>query len=423
MKNPNTTIPKSTENKAELIDRYKKIRSFTEKICNKLHEEDTSSQPVLFVSPPKWHLAHTTWFFEQFILVNLLKENFFNERYAFLFNSYYDTIGERVQRDQRGGLTRPVFKEIKAYRRIIDERICEAIEKNELHAMHALLELGLNHEQQHQELLLTDIKYILGHNPLLPAFHTPKKEVVPRPKKDLLIIPEGVYEIGHSGKGFCFDNELGKHSVFLHTFAIHSNTVTNKEFIAFINDNAYQRPELWLSDGWAWVKENNIKCPLYWQKEGDEYLRYGLSGYKKVDDHEPVSHVSFFEADAFARWKGKRLPTEFEWETACRLFSSESYKKANYAEAGIFEPIAHDEHHHLLGNVWEWTNSAYLPYPYYKRPEGAVGEYNGKFMINQMVLRGGSCATPRGHMRVSYRNFFYPQERWQFSGIRLAEHL
>lgn len=424
MKNPSRsqkadTSITSTLTADQAIERFTRIRKFTETLCSNLHDDDFNAQPVFFVSPPKWHLAHTTWFFEQFLLVNLAGKNYFNEQYPFLFNSYYESLGDRVPRDSRGTLTRPILKEVKAYRAAIDEQICELL-KNPEHFRNGidLLELGLNHEQQHQELILTDVKFILGHNPLQPQFHSSVKPETRTVKNNYIELNEGIYEIGHTDKGFCFDNELGRHTVFLHAFRIAESTVTNREFTEFIEDKGYERAELWLADGWDWVKKNSIRHPLYWRNESG-YARYELGGAKTIDPNEPVSHVSFYEADAYARWKGKRLPTEFEWEAACRL--QEQNHESNFADSGHYDPVGNG-HLHFLGNVWEWTNSAYLPYPFYKKPEGSVGEYNGKFMINQMVLRGGSCATPADHIRISYRNFFYPHERWQFSGIRLAEH-
>jgi ergothioneine biosynthesis protein EgtB len=406
----------------ELLNRFQKIRSFTEKICSRLQEDDFNTQPVQFVSPPKWHLAHTSWFFEEFILVGCKKMDYFNKQYPFLFNSYYETIGERVSRDARGSLSRPVLHEVKAYRTYIDEKVTELLSKGDIDdKITSLMLLGFNHEQQHQELLLTDIKYILGHNPMQPEFQDPSLVLRSAPSNQFIEIPSGVYQIGYAGEDFCFDNERGEHSVFLHDYRISRNTVTNGEYLEFILDKGYERPELWLADGWTWVKENAAKAPLYWKDDSDKKLRYSLNGIEPINEHDPVSHVSFYEADAYARWKNMRLPTEFEWEVAAKMHGS--IERGNFADTGYYEPVGDGHEDSFMGNVWEWTNSAYLPYPYYKKPEGAVGEYNGKFMVNQMVLRGGSCATPKDHIRTTYRNFFYPQERWQFSGIRLAEHV
>ncbi len=416
-------MDKTQESLAGIAEKFQRIRQFTSTICEGLQPDDYNAQPVLFVSPPKWHLAHTTWFFEEFILVRKAGRRYFNESYPYLFNSYYDLIGDRVTRDSRGTLTRPILKDILEYRSYVENEMLEYLSKTEADDdTRALVELGLNHEQQHQELLLTDIKFILGHNPLTPVFR--KSQHLPSEKKVApgIEVPGGVYKIGYDGEGFSFDNESGAHSVFLHDYRIDRDTVTNAEYIRFIHDNGYERPELWLADGWDWVKNHKINAPMYWQKKDDVYFRYGLNGLSRLNLLEPVSHVSFFEADAYARWKGKRLPTEFEWEVACRT-QAELSASENFAENGHYEPVPHDQGAHFLGNVWEWTNSAYLPYPFYKKPEGAVGEYNGKFMINQMVLRGGSCATPKDHIRITYRNFFHPEERWQFSGIRLAEHI
>lgn len=377
-------------------NRYLAIRQYSEKICDPLQKEDYVVQPISDVSPPKWHLAHTTWFWEEFILSNYSAEyKRFHPRYSFLFNSYYDSVGERVLRLHRGNMSRPTVDEIFEYRAYVDEHMASFL-SSAPETITPLVELGLNHEQQHQELLYTDIKYILGHNPLFPPYREDFKET-PFIENDstFAAIAGGVYSIGHNGPGFSFDNEHSIHDVQLQAFYIRKSLVTNEEYIAFINDGGYKNPLYWHSDGWAWVNEHHVDSPLYWYKQDGVWHRYALSGFEKVNPAEPVTHVSFYEAAAFAEWSGMRLPTEFEWEAASDAFRWQQR--------------------------WEHTNSAYLPYPHYKKPPGAVGEYNGKFMINQMVLRGASVVTPADHSRKTYRNFFHPQLRWQFNGIRLCK--
>jgi ergothioneine biosynthesis protein EgtB len=377
-------------------NRYLAIRQYSEKICAPLQKEDYVVQPVSDVSPPKWHLAHTTWFWEEFILSKYSPEyKRFHPRYSFLFNSYYDSVGERVLRLHRGNMSRPTVDEILAYRSYVDEHMTSFLSAAS-DTITPLVELGLHHEQQHQELLYTDIKYILGHNPLFPPYDENFKETsFIESDSTFAAIAGGIYTIGHHTSGFSFDNEHGVHAIQLPSFYIRKSLVTNEEYIAFINDGGYKNPLYWHSDGWAWVNEHKIDSPLYWYKHDGAWHRYALSGFEKVNPAEPVTHVSFYEAAAFAEWSGMRLPTEFEWEAACDTFQ--------------------------WRQRWEHTNSAYLPYPGYTKPPGAVGEYNGKFMINQMVLRGASVATPADHSRKTYRNFFHPQLRWQFNGIRLCK--
>lgn len=417
----------SMQTNTQLLEKYKAVRQMTEELCNPLQTEDYVVQPIDFVSPPKWNIAHVTWFFETFIL-KPLKKNYesFNSDFDFFFNSYYESLGKRTLRTQRGNMTRPTTGEVYAYREYVDEAMQEFLEELPAVSAHfeAVFELGLNHEQQHQELLLTDLKYILANNPLFPTYLLNKKTSLEKVslQENYLQIDADLYQVGYQGDEFYFDNEKGVHQVYLHKFKISNKLITNAEYLEFMEAGGYTQFKYWLSAGWEWVKTNQIASPLYWHNLEGVWHYYTLSGLKKVDLYEPVTHISLYEADAFARWKGKRLPTEFEWEVACKLHTNSVGQGANLLEERNFHPIQ-QINTNFLGNVWEWTNSAYLPYPYYKQAEGALGEYNGKFMMNQMVLRGGSCATPQNHIRVTYRNFFYPQERWQFTGIRLAEHI
>lgn len=408
-----------------LRNKFTSVRETTEKLCQPLAKEDFVVQPVEEVSPPKWHLAHTTWFFEIFILKKFLKDyQEFHPQYNYLFNSYYMSVGERAERSGRGFLTRPTVEEVISYRAYVNEHIYKLIDQEPESAVFKLLELGLNHEQQHQELLLYDLKFILGHNPVFPNYLPINKEPVPVYHSDeMLSIEEGMYEIGYEGPEFHWDNEEKIHKVFLHPYKIMDRLVTNEEFVEFIEDGGYKRFDLWFMEAFEWVEENRIKAPLYWHKLDGIWHRYSLrGGLKPVDPKAPVTHVSMYEADAYARWKGKRLPTEFEWEVAAKQYGS--MDGANLMHTENYEPSAlRWGNKQFFGDVWEWTNSAYLPYNGFKAPEGAIGEYNGKFMINQMVLRGGSCATPVDHIRPTYRNFFHPHLRWMYSGIRLAESI
>ncbi len=381
----------------KLLQRYDSIRNRSVKICRPLEIEDYVVQPIVDVSPPKWHLGHTTWFFETFILMPHHKGyEVFDSQYNFVFNSYYETIGARVIRTDRGNLSRPSVSDIYKYREYVDEKMAAFLSQNTItEDLRELFELGLNHEQQHQELLLTDIKFILGHNPLFPPYNVNcDLEKTGIQQSGMISFPEGVYEIGFEGEGFCFDNELNRHKVYLNDFEISSGLVTNEEYLEFINDGGYADFRHWHAEGWDWVKENQAQAPLYWHLVDGEWMQYTLRGLQEINPNEAVTHINFYEASAFASWKGMRLPTEAEWE------------------------IASD--HLGWGKRWEWTGSAYLPYPGFKKVAGAVGEYNGKFMVNQMVLRGASIATPPGHSRNTYRNFFHPRLQWQFTGIRLA---
>lgn len=413
-----------------VAQKFSNIRQQTEIICKPLEVEDFVVQPIIDVSPPKWHLAHTTWFFENFILKDFKKDyKLFHKDYGFMFNSYYESEGDKVLRADRGNMTRPTTGDVFKFRAYVDEQMNEFLAGEEIQEkVYDILELGLQHEQQHQELLITDIKYILGNNPLFPVYqealnlngdnHSPVAPI------NFIEIDEGIYEIGYTGESFCFDNENGVHKVYLNPFHIADRLISNKEYLEFMEDGGYQDFKHWLSEGWEWVNTNKAKAPYYWFKIKGEWHQFTMSGLKKVRKNEPVTHINFYEADAFASWKGKRLPTEFEWEIACKKLVPQMPGDANFQDSGLFAPVAKKiNNHQFFGDVWEWTNSAYRPYPYYKKASGALGEYNGKFMINQMVLRGGSCATPRDHIRSTYRNFFHPHLRWQFTGIRLAENI
>ncbi|SRR5579883_959214 len=379
---------------ADLAQSYQAIRAHSEALAAPLSAEDAQIQSMPDASPVKWHLAHTSWFFETVVLSQRPGYKVFDPAFAYLFNSYYESLGPRHPRPRRGLLTRPGLAEVMAYRAHVDGAMAEACTDP---ALADLIILGLNHEQQHQELILTDIKHAFFSNPLLPAYAEARSAAAAAQAVDKVSIPGGLFWIGHHGPGFCFDNELPRHQVMLRPFRIASRPVTNGEYRAFIADGGYRRPEFWLSEGWARVQEEEWDAPLYWLKDDDGSAGavFTLAGVQPLDPNAPVEHVSFYEAAAYAAWAGARLPTEFEWEAAAPL-------------------LRH-------GLVWEWTRSSYDPYPGFRPLEGAVSEYNGKFMIGQMVLRGGSSATPPGHIRASYRNFFPPQARWQFSGIRLAE--
>lgn len=377
-------------------ERFLEIRHQTELICESLQPEDVSIQPAVFVSPPKWHLAHTTWFFEQFVLSEYqLDYNVFNDDFAYYFNSYYNNVGKRVMRAERGLMTRPTLQEVLEYRTYVNAQLSEFISKGVSEAISNIIEIGLQHEQQHQELLIYDIKYIFGNQPSFPVLdYKIQLQAETEPQK-FLQFKEGIYDIGHNTDGFCFDNELGRHKVYLHDFEISNRLVTNSEYIEFIEEGGYKDFNYWHAEGWDFVQNNELKTPLYWHKVDGKWMQYTLNGFVEVNGDLPVTHVTFYEAFAFAQWKGMRLPTEFEWEVASSKFN--------------------------FGQLWEWTNSAYLPYPNYTKVDGALGEYNGKFMVNQMVLRGGSVATSKNHCRPTYRNFFQPDMRWLFSGIRLAK--
>lgn len=415
------------EARALLQVRFRELRKQTEAICAPLEVEDYVVQPMVDVSPPKWHLGHVTWFFETFLLQQFNAHyKPYHPLYNFLFNSYYESVGERVIRQNRGDLSRPTVKEVYAYRNAITEEMLNLIEvigEAKWQEFSQLLELGINHEQQHQELLLTDIKYILSQNPSKPLYcNAPRRKAIEMESK-MIEISGGKHCIGYNGTGFCFDNEQPHHAVWIEDFKLQNRLATNREYLEFIEDGGYNDFRHWLSEGWTCVQQEGWRAPLYWEKRDGEWFEYTLSGIEPLNLDAPVCHVSYFEAEAFASWAGKRLPTEAEWEVAASQANVST--KRMMLESGFFHPQPPDAtqvtFYDLLGNVWEWTNSAYLPYPKYKHSSGAIGEYNGKFMSSQMVLRGGSVATPETHIRNTYRNFFHADKRWQFSGIRLAQ--
>ncbi len=380
----------------DLKNKYLNIRQHSVGLCKPLETEDYITQAAEFASPPKWNLGHTTWFFEQFILQKYQSGyKPFHHKYSFIFNSYYENVGERVKRPNRGTLSRPTVNKVLNYREYVDRHMVLFLEKPVTAQIHDLVLLGLNHEQQHQELLLTDLKYNFSVNPLYPTYSEKAFcEDISIEEKTYLSIDEGIYTIGYEGDGFHFDNEKEAHLVFIHPFQIRESLVSNAEYLEFIEDGGYRNVNLWHSEAWQWLTENNISKPMYWKKIKNEWYQYTLAGLRKINYNHPVTHINYYEAYAFAQWHGKRLPTEFEWEAA-----SDQFK---------------------WGNRWEWTESAYLPYPGYKKARGAVGEYNGKFMVNQKVLRGASVITPPLHSRKTYRNFFPPNLGYQFTGIRLA---
>ncbi|HEY4646978.1 MAG TPA: ergothioneine biosynthesis protein EgtB [Steroidobacteraceae bacterium] len=466
---PGPATPLSSGRAVSLALRFADVRAATASLCAPLETEDYVVQSMPDASPAKWHLAHTTWFFEQFVLVpHLPTYRVFDDRNAYLFNSYYEAIGPRHRRPERGLLSRPTVDEVRAYREYVDEHVDRLLHtRGGRPEIESVVELGLQHEQQHQELILTDVKHLFWCNPFKPAYRAKSphpnplpragegegegEELSPQPSParagegeiGFHSWPEGIYEIGHSGEGFCFDNETPRHRVFLAGFRLAERLITNAEYLEFIRDGGYRRPELWVSDGWATVQSQSWTQPLYWSESLDS--EFTLEGVRSLVPDSPACHVSWYEADAFARWAGARLPTEAEWE----VIASREPIEGNFLESGALHPKAaltppspasgrgsgaltptlsrerergqERKMSQLFGDLWEWTSSAYSPYPGYRPLSGALGEYNGKFMANQFVLRGGSCATPATHIRSTYRNFFYPQMRWQFAGIRLAK--
>lgn len=408
--------------------RYQLVRRQTEALCESLATEDYVVQSMPEVSPTKWHLAHTSWFFETFLLKPYARRyQEFDPHFSYLFNSYYNTIGDRHCRQNRGLLSRPTVRDIYAYRTYIDEHILSLLIDGEIarpEEAAALLEIGLHHEQQHQELMLTDIKHVFWVNPLRPAFaERGACETTGGGASSWIAVVGGLREIGHDGVGFAFDNESPRHQEYVAPFEIASRLVTNGEYKQFILDGGYQKPEYWLSLGWTTVQAEQWLAPLYWLESDGDWQNHTVSGLRPIVDDEPVCHISLFEADAFARWAGMRLPTESEWEIAAEAVE---VKRGSFVEAGTFHPGVAEGRpglQQMFGELWQWTSSSYSPYPRYTPGRGALGEYNGKFMCSQYVLRGGSVATPRTHIRRTYRNFFPPATRWQFSGVRLARNL
>lgn len=381
-----------------LVSLFLETRQHTENICKPLEIEDYVVQPIVDVSPPKWHLGHTTWFFEEFILKpNKPGYRLFHDDFAFVFNSYYENVGKRVIRNDRGNLSRPSVAKVYDYRHYVTNEMKDFLSEEISKEIEELLLIGIHHEKQHQELLTTDIKFILGNNPLLPKYSDSFLEnPIQNFQQEWIEVEEGIYEIGHNNEEeFCYDNELGRHKVYLHDFEISNKLITNAEYLEFINAGGYKDFNLWHAEGWDWVQQNDITAPMYWYNIDGDWHQYTMKGLQKINLEAPVSHISYFEAFAFAQWKECRLPTEFEWEAAHKSFQ--------------------------WGSRWEWTESAYLPYPGYAKAPGAIGEYNGKFMVNQKVLRGASVATPPKHTRATYRNFFQTNLRWQFTGLRLAK--
>jgi ergothioneine biosynthesis protein EgtB len=416
-----------------VIERFIEVRHESEALTANLTAEDQSIQSMPDVSPTKWHLAHTTWFFETFILTQLDPGyHVFDRAFAYLFNSYYEAVGPRHPRPERGLLSRPAVDAVAAYRDHVSAaiiRFAEAAPAEAWRAAAPLLELGVHHEQQHQELILMDIKHVFSVNPLLPAYQAPRLEIRgPTTPLAWVEFAGGLVEIGHRGSAFAFDNETPRHKVWLEPFRLATRPVSCGDYLGFIEAGGYQKPEFWLSDGWATLREQGWEAPLYWSCEDDEWSIFSLSGRCRLNPVEPVCHLSFYEADAFAKWAGKRLPSEAEWETATEGLAL----TGNFADNRYFHPRgdgvtvpadAKPTLRQIFGDVWEWTASPYVPYPRFRPAAGAIGEYNGKFMCNQMVLRGGAAVTPAGHIRSTYRNFFPPSARWAFSGLRLAEDI
>jgi len=431
-------LPRPQIEAGALARRYAAIRAQSIALARPLSEADAQVQSMPDASPTKWHLAHVTWFFETFVLERHEKGfEPFHPRFRVLYNSYYNAVGQQHPRPQRGLVSRPSLAEVLAYRAQVDERIAELLAAPHDSGVDALVELGLQHEQQHQELILTDIKHVLSCNPLAPVYRPSWPLVSVAPLAPAWQACEGgLVEVGHRGGGFAFDNEAPRHSHHLRPYALGNRLITHGEWADFVADGGYGEPRWWLSAGWDWVRQQGIEAPLYWQRDGAHGWRsFTLHGLVPIDPHTPIAHVSYFEADAFARWasaqcaawRGARLPTEAEWEHAGDAQGDAAIAAGNFVESQALHPVPVARTgaglQQLFGDVWEWTSSSYLPYPGYRAWDGAVGEYNGKFMVNQTVLRGGSCATPRSHIRASYRNFFPTDARWQFSGVRLARDL
>ncbi len=416
-----------TDQPLALQQRFRQVREASEALCAPLSAEDCAAQSMLYASPAKWHLAHTTWFFETFVLdPHATDYRIFNPNFRVMFNSYYNSIGAQHPRPQRGLITRPGLREVLDYRLYVNQRMETLLDRAPAPEIAALIDLGLHHEQQHQELILMDVKHLLSCNPLWPVYQRLETagQTMDPPALDWLEYAGGLTEVGHDGEGFAFDNEGPRHTVYLDAFALASRPVSNGEFLAFIEDDGYRRPELWLSDAWDVLSMERWEAPLYWRQQGGQWQHFTLAGGQPLRPHDPVVHVSYYEADAYARWAEARLPREQEWERA----AAEVEPYGNFLESGALAPCpargeAAGRPRQLFGDVWEWTQSAYTAYPGYRAREGALGEYNGKFMCNQVVLRGGACVTPASHVRATYRNFFPPELRWQFGGLRLARDI
>ena len=410
------------------VERYRTLRRTTENLCEPLSPEDCAVQSMPDASPVKWHLAHTSWFFETFLLERKTPGyRCFHPEFRYLFNSYYETVGPQYLRPSRGLITRPSVDEVLDYRQHVDRHMTDLLENSppENIKLHGVVELGIQHEQQHQELLLTDVKHLLSRNPMHPAYGDCR-----RPDRSAPIpltwhrIPGGPRWIGHDGHGFAFDNETPRHQILVNDWEIASRPITTGEYLAFMKDGGYERVDLWLADGWTEIRKQEWNSPLYWKFRDGKWFQMTLAGLRELEPAEPVCHVSYYEADAYARWAGARLPTEAEWESA----ATGTHREGNFVESGLLQPAPADDDSkdgpaQLFGDVWEWTQSPYISYPGFRPLPGALGEYNGKFMCNQQVLRGGSCVTPSSHIRATYRNFLYPDQRWQFTGIRLARDI
>ncbi|MGI9309240.1 MAG: ergothioneine biosynthesis protein EgtB [Gammaproteobacteria bacterium] len=418
---PQTALVEAAAEQPSLVDQFLAVRQRSAEICDPLLAEDCTIQTMPSVSPTKWHLAHTAWFFERFILQADSGYSVYNPKFDYLFNSYYQTVGAMHPRALRGHLSRPSLAEVFDYRDVVDQAIVDYLGKHDSNDTAALLNLGMHHEQQHQELMLTDIKHVFSSNPVEPAYAHHPSDCTQFSAHDTRFfeIGGGLKKIGADGQGFSFDNETPRHEVLTADFLLADRLVTNSEYKEFIEDGGYSRPDMWLADGWTWLQEHKVDRPLYWS--ADLETEFTLHGRQPMLGDVPVCHVSFYEADAYARWAEARLPTEAEWEIAADQYDTHG----NFYECGLLHPAASREHSgqldQLFGDVWEWTGSSYGPYPGFQPLTGSLGEYNGKFMCSQMVARGGSCISAQDHLRATYRNFFYPSDRWQFFGIRLAK--
>lgn len=425
MKNINTHTIDSRLSKDQLLEAFRKVREFTNYLVDPLEIEDFVIQPMESASPAKWHLAHTSWFFETFVL-GKFQPGFesLHPQYAYFFNSYYLQTGVPFTRARRGMLSRPTVKEVFEYRAYVNEQLARFIEncsEETWNEVAPVIEIGNHHEQQHQELILTDLKFLLAQNPLLPVYRDRVIAESPAPQEiNWIQFDEGMVKVGNKGKEFTYDNEHPRHRTFVQNYELSDRLITNKEFLEFINEGGYEHSEFWLDEGWSTKNREGWNAPLYWFRRDSKWMNFTLSGARNIDENEPVTHISYYEADAFARWKGVRLPTEQEWEHAC----GKREREGNFVDNDYFHPVPLQNNppglKQMYGDTWEWTMSSYSPYPNYKPLPGALGEYNGKFMANQYVLRGGSCATSKSHIRRTYRNFFHADARWQFSGIRLA---